>query len=216
MNLNKNIFITGGTGYIGSGIIPALLASGFRVTALTRESSHNKLHCGAISVTGNALNAVSYSDQVKGNDTFIHLVGVAHPGPGKSDAFRSIDLVSIQEAVRAASENSVKHFVYMSVAHPAPVMKNYIEVRMKGEELIRKSGMNSSILRPWYVLGPGHRWPLLALPVYAVMKTIPSTSATARRLYPVKLKRFIECFVHAVCNPPDGIVVYGVEDMLRR
>ena len=59
----------------------------------------------------------------------------------------------------------VQHFVYISVAHPAPMMKAYIEVRSQCEAMIRQSGMNATILRPWYVLGPGHRWPYLLLPI---------------------------------------------------
>jgi uncharacterized protein YbjT (DUF2867 family) len=36
-------------------------------------------------------------------------------------------------------------------------MKAYIEVHAECEALVRQSGMNATILRPWYILGPGHR-----------------------------------------------------------
>jgi hypothetical protein len=62
--------------------------------------------------------------------------------------------------LKAAVANRVQHFVYVSVAHPAPVMKAYVEVRMQCEE----SGLNTTILRPWYV--PGHDWPYLLKPGY--------------------------------------------------
>src|SRR5262249_44208260 len=99
-------------------------------------------------------------------DTFVHLVGVSHPSPSKAPLFRSVDLKSLETAVRAAQSAQVKHFVYISVAHPAPVMKAYIAVREECEQIIRNSGLNASILRPWYVLGPGHRWPYALLPMY--------------------------------------------------
>ena len=51
-----------------------------------------------------------------------------------------------------------------------PMMKAYIQVRSECEAMIRESGMNATILRPWYVLGPGHRWPYLLLPVYKIME----------------------------------------------
>jgi len=45
-------------------------------------------------------------------------------------------------------------------------MKAYIAVREECEEIIQESGLNATILRPWYVLGPGHRWPYMLLPMY--------------------------------------------------
>jgi hypothetical protein len=73
-----------------------------------------------------------------------------------------VDLVSCRGAVEAARAAGVQHFIYVSVAQPAPVMKAYIRVRSECEAMICQSGMNSTILRPWYVLGPGH--PLALLP----------------------------------------------------
>jgi uncharacterized protein YbjT (DUF2867 family) len=70
---------------------------------------------------------------------------------------------AIRASVEAARATGVRHLVYVSVAHPAPVMRAYIAVRQEGERLIRASGLAATILRPWYVLGPGHRWPYLLL-----------------------------------------------------
>ena len=103
----------------------------------------------------------------------MQLVGVSHPSPTKAAEFRNIDLASGQSAVDAAKSAGVRHFVYISVAHPAPMMKAYIEVRVQCEALIRQSGMDATILRPWYVLGPGHRWPYSLIPIYKLMELLP-------------------------------------------
>ncbi|HSD40612.1 MAG TPA: hypothetical protein VLD36_01990 [Burkholderiales bacterium] len=57
----------------------------------------------------------------------------------------------------AASAAGVRHFVYLSVAQPAPVMHAYIAARAAAETRLRASGLDAPILRPWYVLGRGHR-----------------------------------------------------------
>jgi len=57
--------------------------------------------------------------------------------PRKLPNFGALILVSIQEAVPAAVAAGVRHFVYVSVAHPAPVMEAYIAVRSEGEALLR-------------------------------------------------------------------------------
>jgi uncharacterized protein YbjT (DUF2867 family) len=147
--MNKNIFITGGTGYIGSRVIPLLLQKGYKVYALIRKGSEGKLPKGCNAVTGNALDGSTFADKIAPCDTFIQLVGVAHPGPGKAEQFNKIDLVSVRESVKAAKAAGVKHFIYLSVAEPAPTMHEYIAVRKKGEEMITQSGMNATFIKPW-------------------------------------------------------------------
>ena len=115
-------------------------------------------------------------------DTFVHLVGVSHPSPAKAAEFRSIDLESTRQAVNAAVRTGIKNFVYISVAQPAPVMKAYIAARKEAEDIITHSGLNASILRPFYILGPGRRWPLLLKPFFALAEILPPTRAGAQRL----------------------------------
>ena len=148
---------------MGLWLIPRLLKRGHEVRALIRPGSEKKLVKGCTPVLGNALDGRSYAGKIAPCDTFIQLVGVAHPSPAKGDEFRRIDLPSGLGAVAAAREAGVKHFVYLSVAQPAPMMKAYIEVRAECEKAIRDAGLNATVLRPWYVLGPGHRRPYLLL-----------------------------------------------------
>src|SRR5882757_5298096 len=113
-----HVFITGGTGYIGRRLIPRLLAGGHRVSALVRPQSQGKLPAGCAAVPGDALDAASYRDRIRPATTFVQLVGVAHPSPAKAAEFRSVDLVAGLEAVAVAVGADIRHFVYVSVAHP--------------------------------------------------------------------------------------------------
>lgn len=204
-----SIFLTGGTGYIGSRLLKLLLERGHTVAALTRPSSAQKLPPGAIPVIGDALSS-DYLPHVPPCDTFIHLVGASHPSPSKAAEFRSIDLVGLLSAVSVARSANICHFIYVSVAHPAPVMKAYIEVREQCEQIIRESGMNGTILRPWYVLGPGHRWPYALKPMYWLMEKIPATRADAQRLGLVTLQQMINTLVLSTENPATGIRILEV------
>ena len=200
-----NIFVTGGTGYIGSRVIPELLARGHTVRALVRAGSARKLPPGCSAVLGNALDRKTFADTIAPSDTFIQLVGVAHPSPSKAEQFRTIDLASVTESVAAAKQAAIRHFIYLSVAQPAPAMKAYVAVRTEGERLLRESGIPSTFIRPWYVLGPGHRWPYLILPMYWLWMLPPKSRDTARRLYPVRLRNVVNAIVAVVDDPPDGV-----------
>jgi uncharacterized protein YbjT (DUF2867 family) len=140
-------------------------------------------------------------------------VGTPRPSPAKAAEFRRVDHVSIEAAVSAAVEARVAHFVYLSVAQPAPVMQAYVAVRREGEELIRKSGLAATMLRPWYVLGPGHRWPWLLIPFYAVLAIIPSTRDGARRLGLVTRAQMIAALIRAVENPTQGVRIVEVPEI---
>lgn len=212
----KNVFITGGTGYMGRQLIPLLLKRGHTIRALVRPGSESKLPPGCTPELGDALNAESYAHLVQPSDTFVQLVGTPKPSPRKAQQFREIDLKSGLAAVTASRKAGIRHLLYVSVAHPAPLMHAYIEPRVQVEEAITASGLNATILRPWYVLGPGHRWPYLILPAYWIMGAIPSKRATAVRLGLVTLQKMIAALVEAVENPAQGVRIIEVPDIRRR
>ena len=204
----RHVFVTGGTGYIGLALLEALLARGHRVRALVRPASARRLPPGVGPVFGDALDAETYADEVPPADTLVQLVGTPPPGPGKADDFARVDLPSGRAAVDAAVEANVRHLVYVSVAHPAPVKRAYIAARTAVESRIQEacatSWLAATVLRPWYVLGPGHRWPYLLTPLYAIGRALPPTRAGARRLGLVTHAQMVAALVEAIEHPPDG------------
>lgn len=211
--MERDVFITGATGYIGRALVPALLGRGHAVRALVRPGAEAKLTPGAAPVVGDALDAASYRDAVAPADTFVHLVGTPRPSPLKRRQFREIDLVSIRAALDAAVHARVQHFVYLSVAHPAPIMAAYIAVRKEGESLLRQSGLRATILRPWYVLGPGHYWPFALAPVYGLLERLRPTRAMALRLGLVTIGEMTAALVNSVENPPAAAHILGVPEI---
>jgi nucleoside-diphosphate-sugar epimerase len=68
--------------------------------------------------------------------------------------------------------------------------------------MIREAGLTATIMRPWYVVGPGRWWPKLIKPFYQLAERIPATRATAERLGLVSIEQFVTAMVSAVENPP--------------
>lgn len=209
----RRVFITGGTGYLGRALVPLLLERGHEVRALVREGSESKLPRGCYTVAGDPLDVSSFAERVAPSDTFVQLVGVPRPSPAKARQFREIDLVSGRASVSAARGAGVRHFVYVSVAQPAPVMKAYWQVRAEVEACLRESGVPSTVLRPWYVLGPGHRWPYVLKPFYYVCERMPSTRETAQRLGFVTHAQMTCALLGAVEHPSEDFRVLTVPDI---
>jgi uncharacterized protein YbjT (DUF2867 family) len=205
-----NVFITGGTGYMGCRLIPLLMRRGHKVKALVRGGSENKRPSSVSNVIADPLEINSYTKEISPADTFVHLIGVPHPSPTKAAQFRDVDLVSVRVAVEAARDAGIRHFIYLSVAQPAPVMKAFLEVRHTGEEMIRASGIPATFVRPWYVLGPGHYWPYPLLPFFWIAERLPMTRESANRLGFVTIQQMLNTLIWAVENVAEGIRIIDV------
>jgi len=105
--------VAGGTGYLGRPLITELMRRGHIVRALVRTGSEYKVPSSCERVSGSPLDHGSYQQQVAPADTFVHLVGVAHPSPSRAAEFRSIDFRSACESISAAAVAGVRHFVYV-------------------------------------------------------------------------------------------------------
>ena len=202
MNAARDVFVTGATGYIGSRLIPALLERGHRVRAFVRPGSEARVPPGASPVVGDALDPEAIAPALRPGDTVgpacRHATSKSTQGAGVC----RVDLASVRASVAAAARAGAAHFIYVSVAQPAPVMAAYIAARSQGEQAIAAARLTASVLRPWYVLGPGHLWPLMLVPVYCVAQSIPRLRAAAQRLGLVTIRQMLDTITHAVENPP--------------
>ena len=211
----RHVFVTGGTGYLGSRLIPLLLQRHHAVRALTRESSRDKLPAGCEPVIGDPLDSATFTDRMRDCDTVVQLVGVPKPAPWKGAQFRAVDRPSGLASIEAATKAAVGHFIYVSVAHPAPIMNDYIAVRRECEDRLCASELRATILRPWYILGPGHWWPLALQPVYRLAERMPSTKESAQRLGLVTITQILQTMVWAVEHPAIRVRIIEVPEIRR-
>ena len=210
----KSIFITGGTGYLGTRLITLLLKSGHKVKALVRKGSEYKLPKDCTPIIGDPFDANAFVDSIDEGSTFIQLLGVSHPGPSKKLMFDKVDLKSAAASAIAAKRANCSHFVYVSVAQtPTSIMQEYQECRSKGEGLIKGSDLVASIIRPWYIVGPGHYWPLLLLPLFKLLEIIPTTSTKAKALRLVSLEDMLRTMCYAVDHPPERWRIFEIADI---
>ncbi|MBK7101868.1 MAG: SDR family oxidoreductase [Flavobacteriales bacterium] len=116
---SKNIFITGGAGYVGSVLVPKLLDKGYSVTVLDLMiygeevlPKHERLNA----VKGDIRDQALLKKLLPGHDAVIHLACISNDPSFElnPDLGKSINLDAFEPLVRISKENGVKRFVYAS------------------------------------------------------------------------------------------------------
>ena len=202
--------ITGATGYLGRPLTALALERRHAVTAFVRPGSESRVAPGAKVIAGNPFSSDELARACTPGDTLVHLIGTPKPSPAKAQQFLDVDLASARAAAAAAVRAHVGHIVYVSVAHPAPVMQAYIAARIQAEDAIRATGIPATILRPWYVLGEAHWWPYALVPIYKLFELIPSKRESALRLGLVTHRQMVTALMRAIEDGPAGTGVIDV------
>lgn len=122
MKRTWNVLVTGGAGYVGSALVPKLLAVGHRVTVLDLYLygedvfADFKSHFGLREVNGDLRDSAAVATALEGCDAVIHLACISNdPSYDLDPALgRSINYDSFRPLVRAAKRAGVKRFIYAS------------------------------------------------------------------------------------------------------
>ena len=148
------IAVTGGTGFVGSHLIDAALVAGHQLNALTRREQPERQ--GVSWIGGDLSSREALERLVNGVDAVIHVAGTIS---GRSAAaFEAGNVAGTLAMLAAATAGGVHRFVQVSsLAAREPKLSLYGASKMKGEELVIRSGLDWAIVRPPAVYGPGDR-----------------------------------------------------------
>ncbi len=165
----KLVAITGGTGFIGSQLITALLTKGYRVRALIRNTNKLQVKHPSLEITSGDLHQkASLNDLIHEAHYVIHCAGRVRGA--SQEQFLYDNLESTQNILDACKQaSSLKRFIFISsLAAREPNISHYAKSKYLAEELIKSTNfIQWSIIRPPAVYGPGDKE---LLPVFNWMK----------------------------------------------
>ncbi len=149
------VFVTGGSGFVGSAVIDELLTRGYDVVALANQRNLDARGGAVRVVTGGLFDDRALDEGVGGCDAVIHLVGIIMERPRRGITFERIHFEGTKSVVHATLRNGVKRYVHMSalgVRHDA--VSTYHKTKFAAEQYVRASGLDWTILRPGLIHGP--------------------------------------------------------------
>ncbi len=154
------IGIIGGTGFVGSYIVDALLQAGHELRVLTRPGSEHKLspdpNCTA--VPGDVANEVHIRDCLTGTEAAIYLIGILRELPQQGITFDAMQRRGAERTIAVAEELGVNRFLLMSangVDAAAPEDQTpYQTTKLAAEDRLKHSSLQWTIFRPSVIFGP--------------------------------------------------------------
>ncbi|MBP7556373.1 MAG: SDR family NAD(P)-dependent oxidoreductase [Chitinophagaceae bacterium] len=117
--MDKKILVTGGTGFLGSYILKALIEKGYQVRALCRSNKRPFYIPASILekvewIEGDVLDVVSLDDAMKGIDAVIHAAAVVSFQRSDRNLMQSVNVEGTANVVNLALENNVTRLLHVS------------------------------------------------------------------------------------------------------
>lgn len=145
--------IMGATGYIGSRLIPRLLAAGHDVHALVRTERPGAGVAGPVTVVkGDATNATDVRQAVAGVDVVFYLVhSLSRPD------FAEVDRTAAQVLALAGAAADVKQIVYLGGARPVDgvAVSEHLESRAEVGDILTIGAAPALVLQASMIIGDG-------------------------------------------------------------
>jgi uncharacterized protein YbjT (DUF2867 family) len=201
--MTASILVTGGTGTLGSHVVPLLRAAGQDVRVLSRRT--REPGDGIEYVTGDLLKDEGIEAALDGVETVLHLAG------GKKG-----DEVAARNLMRAVTKANVKHLVLISVIGADRVPVAWLKSQLDVEQAVAGSGVPYTILRA----AQFHDLLLKVVRSMAKLPVVPKPGGL--RFQPVDARDVAARLVDLTLGGPAGRVpdlagpkVYGLDGLVR-
>lgn len=150
----QTVALTGASGFVGSELVPRLLASGYQVRLLSRSPGRCVQSGEITEVIGSLETPGALSRLVTGADCVVHLAA-AIAGRGRRD-FDRVNAIGTRRLTEAMEyTNPGCRLIHMSsLAARMPQLSDYARSKRAAEQIVESSCLEWIMLRPPAVYGP--------------------------------------------------------------
>jgi len=209
-----DVFVAGGSGFVGRRLCEALDSRGHDVTAASRSPSPSVLPPAvdtvAIDITDDDLEPV-----IAGHDVVVNLVAL----PAHVQSTRSHGVVHAEGTKRlvvASEATGVDRFVQMSaLGVDSGVETAYFDAKREAERTVRSSSLSWVIYRPSIVFGDGCQF-LPFLRRLSAARIVPLPGGGRMRVQPLWVDDLVGMLAEGVTDPRHSGETYGLGGPTRQ
>jgi uncharacterized protein YbjT (DUF2867 family) len=179
------ILVTGGTGVIGEGVIPELIARGHDVRLLSRHAKDDaKQWPGVEPFEGNVADASTLNGAADGCEVVVHIAGIVSEDPPKL-TFQAVNVEGTRNILDEARRANVQRFVFVSSLGADTGQSAYHQSKKAAEEIVAASALQWTIVRPGNVYGPGDEVMSLILKMVRTLPAVPVIDSGDQEFQPI-------------------------------
>ncbi len=180
------VLITGGTGVIGRGLIPALkLAGAEQIRLLTRNAMEDAAEWeGVEPYPGDITDPPTVGESAEEMDVVVHIAGIEEERPPEI-TFEGVNVRGTELIVSECERAGVKKLVFVSTLNANRPATGYQNSKRKAEEIIRTFSRDWVILRPSAIYGPGDRHVTTLLGLIRTLPAIPVLGDGSQCIQPI-------------------------------
>jgi NADH dehydrogenase len=207
--------VLGGTGFVGSHLLPRLVADGHRILLLSRNRELRRelgilpgVHVRSTDIyDGNALRR-----QFEGADAVINLVGILNTS-GKQ-TFRRAHVELTQRVIAACQAAGVPRLHHMSSLKAGQGLSQYLKTKGEAEAQVRNSSLDWTVYQPSVMFGVGDGLVTRFAKLLRQMPALPLARASSR-MAPTWVGDVAEAIARCVADDKLGLdrsfELYGPE-----
>lgn len=151
MKRDELVAVTGATGFVGMAVLLAAARTQLDVRALTRRKQ--RMRGGVEWVNGDLANTAALKALMAGASAVIHIAGVVNAPDAAG--FDEGNVQGTLRVIEAAHDMGVPRLIHVSsLAAREPQLSLYGASKLRGEKLVRASGLDWTVVRPPAVFGP--------------------------------------------------------------
>lgn len=205
-----NVLVAGGTGFVGSTLIPALLADGHRVRCLSRDPARarDRLPADAEIVLGDVHDEPSLSAAMAGVEVAYYLV---HSMEGGEFDFEERDRDAARQFAREAERAGVGRIVFLGgLGDEASRLSAHLRSRQEVGELLRSGRTPVTELRAGLIIGPGSASYMMLQQLVERLPVMITPRWVETRTQPIAIGDVVRYLVAALNVESDDSAIYEI------
>mgnify|MGYP001583988633 CR=1 FL=1 len=193
--MTESVAIVGGTGFLGRHVVAALQRAGYETRALSRRTGFNARRPDP--------------EPLRGCSAVVNLVGVKREEGEQT--FQAVHVDAVGRLIEAMRTACVPRLVHVSVvaAREGPGLP-YNHTKWRGEEAVRASGLEWTILRPGVIYGVGDDMLSHLTMMIRASAVFPIVNDGSSPMMPVDANDVAAAVVGALQSPASRGTVYEV------
>lgn len=207
------VALFGGTGFVGSYLVDALVDAGHEPSLLVRSGSEDKVRRSSECrvVGGSIESATEVAATLDGCDAAIYCIGILRENRSKGVTFEALQYEGAARVADLAAEAGIRRFLLMSANGVRMPGTPYQETKFRAERHVREHEFDATIFRPSVIFGDPRGRMEFATQLYRDMVSPPLPAVVFRTgtlpssdpvvMSPVHVEDVADAFVAALGNP---------------